>query len=141
LYTDTWFVTGIIDGANYHTGDVYFYYFDYIGKNTYREGTNRTLFFGAPHTEEINFLWENPNVNWTLKDEDLKFSRRIVKIWVDFAKFGNPAPRGSDISWTKWSPKRHNYLEMSNCGFKEKQGFAKDRYKFWKSINYNDLLK
>ncbi|CAH1398678.1 unnamed protein product [Nezara viridula] len=141
LYTDTWFAIGIIDGANYHTGDVYFYYFDYIGEHTYGPEYNRTLYFGAPHTEEINFIWENPNVNWTLEGEDKKFSRRLVKIWTDFAKFGTPAPRGSDISWTKWNPKHHNYLEMSKSGIKGKQGFAKDRYKFWKSINYRDLLK
>nr|UYG55598.1 esterase 1 [Arma chinensis] len=141
VYTDSWFVIGIIDGANYHSGDVYFYYFDYIGEYTYGPEYNRTLYFGAPHTEEINFIWENPNVNWTLRGDDLKFSRRLVKIWTDFAKFGTPTPRGSEISWSKWNPKRHNYLEMSKSGFNEKEGFAKDRYKFWKSINYRDLLK
>ncbi|CAH1398679.1 unnamed protein product [Nezara viridula] len=141
LYTDSWFAIGIIDGANYHEGDVYFYYYDYVGENTWWKSTNRTLFFGAPHTEEINFIWKNPFLNWTHEGDDLQFSRRLVKIWTDFAKFGNPAPRGSDLSWSKWNPSKHNYLEMSNSGFEQKEGFAKDRYKFWKSINYRDNIK
>ncbi|XP_014277175.1 esterase FE4 isoform X1 [Halyomorpha halys] len=141
MYTDSWYVIGIIDGANYHTGDTYFYYFDYIGEHTFRKNANRTVFFGAPHTEEMNFIWQNPYANWTHEGDDLKFSKRLVKIWTDFAKFGNPAPKGFDLSWAKWDPRRHNYLVMSNSGFEQKEGFAKDTYNFWKSFNFRDNIK
>ncbi|XP_066903036.1 esterase FE4 isoform X2 [Halyomorpha halys] len=95
----------------------------------------------APHTEEMNFIWQNPYANWTHEGDDLKFSKRLVKIWTDFAKFGNPAPKGFDLSWAKWDPRRHNYLVMSNSGFEQKEGFAKDTYNFWKSFNFRDNIK
>lgn len=46
MYTDSWITIGAIDGANLHTGPVYFYYFDYVGEYTFEKGVNRTLYFG-----------------------------------------------------------------------------------------------
>nr|XP_024218966.1 esterase FE4 [Halyomorpha halys]XP_024218967.1 esterase FE4 [Halyomorpha halys] len=138
MYTDSWITIGAIDGANLHTGPVYFYYFDYVGEYTFDEGVNRTLYFAAPHIEESEFLWQRPWTNRTFKGEDLALSKKLVKVWTDFAKYGNPTPRGSGFTWNKWKVSKHNYLHISHSGWEQKEGFATDRYNFWKSLNYRD---
>ncbi|CAH1398676.1 unnamed protein product [Nezara viridula] len=89
-YTDSWYTSGIFDAANKHTGDVYFYYFDYRGEfSFFPSGGNKTQYaIGASHTDEIIYLWHNKNFASNLKGEDLELSKKLVKIWTDFAKFG-----------------------------------------------------
>lgn len=140
LYGDSWFAIGILDGANKHPGGVYFYYFDYLGENSVGgKDRNTTIIFGAFHTEEINFLWYRKEIG-ELKGQDLEVSKKVVKMWTDFAKYGTPAPKGSGLQWKKWTPKEHNYLEISKKGYKPKVGFAEEKYRFWKTLNYYDLF-
>lgn len=49
MYSDATFTVGILDGANKHTGDVYFYYFDYLGRYSLageEENRNQTTVIG-----------------------------------------------------------------------------------------------
>lgn len=49
MYGDGMFSMGVLEGANKHTGDVYFYYFDYLGEFSYkghRDTRNPKLIFG-----------------------------------------------------------------------------------------------
>ena len=48
MYTDSWFTGDVFDAANKHTGDVYFYYFDYRGEYSYFPAEDNTteLAFG-----------------------------------------------------------------------------------------------
>lgn len=138
-YTDAYFTAGIFDAANKHTGDTYFYYFDYVGEFT--KGPNdRNLTFGAAHVDEIIYLWYNKKYA-PLKDKDLQLSMKLVKIWTDFVKYGKGTSPEKNEIWNKWTREAHNYLHISKNGFKAKKGLHEDRYKFWSSINYRDKFE
>ncbi|XP_014271726.1 juvenile hormone esterase-like isoform X2 [Halyomorpha halys] len=135
-YTDAYFTAGIFDAANKHTGDVYFYYFDYVGEYT-KGPKDRNYTFGAAHVDEIIYLWYIKKYS-PLKGKDIELSKKIVKIWTDFVKFGNVNSPEKNERWDKWTREVHNYLHISENGLKAKKGLHEDRYKFWKSINYRD---
>lgn len=142
LYSDSWFTIGILDGANKHSGDVYFYYFDYLGEKSSAgnsDSRNGSIHFGANHIEEMTYLWYNKEIG-DLAGEDLKLSKKLVKLWTDFAKYGTPTPEGSSLKWNKWTPKTRCNLVISKQGLIMKEGLADDRYRFWKTLPYNDLF-
>ncbi|CAH1398685.1 unnamed protein product [Nezara viridula] len=132
-YSDSWFTAGIMDAANKHSGDVYFYYFDYIGEYSYTP-KNKSLAIGTGHSEEVLYIWYKdfaPN----LKGKDLELSKKLVKIWTNFVKYGKPVL--PDSNWPTWTKKKH-YLNIGQSGFKINEGLCESRYNFWSSLNYND---
>ncbi|CAH1398134.1 unnamed protein product [Nezara viridula] len=135
-YSDSWFYAGILETANKHTGDVYFYYFDYIGEYTYAP-KNRTLAVGAGHSEEVPYIWYKKSAP-NLKGSDLELSIKLVKIWSNFAKYGKPVSAESNFIWPTWTPTRHRFMKISNSGFKMNEGLHESRYNFWSSLNYRD---
>lgn len=140
MYTDSLYKMGIMEGADKHAGEVYFYYFDYLGIYTLGGNLNRTLMTGAFHTDEIIYIWYNElfaNIN----GPDLMLSKKLVKLWTNFAKYGTPTPKGSEIKWDTWTPNHHRYLHISNDGIKMAEGLAEDRYRFWKTLNTVDKLE
>ena len=44
---------------------------------------------GAGHTDEILYIWYNQDFASDLTGKDLKLSKKLVKIWTDFAKYGS----------------------------------------------------
>lgn len=139
VYTDAWFTNGIFTGADKHTGDVYFYYFDYLGE--YSLGPkNRSYSFGATHTDEVIYLWQNKNY-MPLRGKDLEISKQLVKIWTDFAKNGKGELPNKDNDWKTWTPQAHNYLDISESGFQIKTGLHEERNEFWNNLNYRDRFE
>ncbi|XP_014292971.1 juvenile hormone esterase [Halyomorpha halys] len=139
-YTDSWFTHGIFEGADKHTGDVYFYYFDYRGEYSFfpAEGNTTQYAIGAAHTDEILYIWYNKNFASDLKGKDVELSKKLVKIWTDFAKHGKAIPPPNSGKWDKWVTKKHNYMHITNSGFKPQIGLHEDRYRFWSELNFRD---
>ncbi|XP_066908800.1 juvenile hormone esterase-like [Halyomorpha halys] len=135
-YSDSWFTAGILDAANKHTGDVYFYYFDYIGEYSYTP-KNKTLAIGAGHSEEILYIWFKTFAP-DLKGSDLELSIKLVEIWTNFVKYGKPVSPESNRLWPTWTSKKHRYMHISKSGFQIKEGLLENRYSFWSSLNYKD---
>nr|XP_024219764.1 esterase FE4 [Halyomorpha halys] len=128
-YTDSLFGVGAMEGADKHRGNVYFYYFAYMGNFT-TWTTNTTLAFATPHAGEVVYLW------WAgyLKGQDLALSYDLIKIWTHFADTGVATVPNQKATWKKWKPKRHDYMHITNSGFKAEVGLLDDRYKFWMNL-------
>nr|UYG55610.1 esterase 1 [Geocoris pallidipennis] len=145
MYTDAIFSYGILEGANRHPGQVYFYYFDYVGEYSFaghRGKRKEDIVFGACHTDEIIYLFKHPKDLYNLKGEDLKLSEKLVTIWSNFAKSGSPSLGKNDLKWDPWTPDKHNFMNISNDGFKLTQGLAaEERCKFWKKIPFRDVIE
>ncbi|XP_014276171.1 juvenile hormone esterase [Halyomorpha halys] len=139
-YTDSWLTHAIFEGADKHTGDVYFYYFDYRGEYSFfpAEGNTTQYAIGAAHTDEILYIWYNKNFASDLKGKDVELSKKLVKIWTDFAKHGKAIPPPNSGKWDKWVTKKHNYMHITNSGFKPQIGLHEDRYRFWSELNFRD---
>lgn len=139
MYSDSMFIIGGIMGADNHKDDVYFYYFDYLGEYTLAGKHNKSVVVGAYHMDEMIYLWYSPPYH-NLKGADLDLSKKLIKMWTNFATFGNPTPEGSDVVWNTWSPDKHNYLHISEKGLVMEDDFVKDRYEFWSNLKYRDNL-
>ncbi|XP_049817789.1 juvenile hormone esterase isoform X2 [Aethina tumida] len=78
---------------------LYFYIFTYEGEYAAngiddaeeREPGNK----GVSHSEELWYLWNRTDV--PLRGHDLLVSNRMVKMWSNFAKYGNPTPRADPL--------------------------------------------
>ncbi len=61
--------------------------------------------FGPTHADELPFLFMNHSPesyqgdNWT--DDDILVQKRILRLWTDFAKTGNPTPEDTQVSIRK----------------------------------------
>ncbi|CAH1398674.1 unnamed protein product [Nezara viridula] len=137
LYSDAWFTAGVLEAADKHPGDVYFYYFDYLGVPT-SGPSDPSLAFGAAHTDEVFYIWKRGFLSYNLTEEQEEFSKKMVKVWTDFAKYGKAISPTNQLDWEKWSRERHNFMYISNQGFFLKEKLLEDRNEFWKSLNYKD---
>nr|BAD91555.1 carboxylesterase [Athalia rosae] len=104
LYTDTTFVAGINIATKLQLSvgqsPIYFYPFSYDG------GLNLLKYFfkislpGAAHGDELGYLFNHQLLFWrkaepASEDEDVMLM--MVRLWTNFAKYGNPTPKGD---WT-----------------------------------------
>ncbi|XP_022908377.2 juvenile hormone esterase-like [Onthophagus taurus] len=121
---------------------IYFFKFAFHGKlNLYKkiQGVTKPV---ASHSDELCYLFRmfgNPEVEEN-SDEDLTI-KRMVKLWTNFAKFGNPNGKNinDDLINVQWDPvelNKFNYL----CIDKELTAGVnpdEDGVKFWEDF-YKD---
>ncbi|XP_077990702.1 acetylcholinesterase-like [Glandiceps talaboti] len=94
LLTDRDYVAPMIQTNRYHArseGNVFMY--------TFNHRANRSMFpawMGVPHGSEVPYVFGEPfntafkTQNWT--NTDRAMSDRIMTMWANFAKYGNPTP-------------------------------------------------
>jgi carboxylesterase type B len=93
------------------------------------------------HFDEIGYLFKNfgtPKIE-PGSIEDLSL-RRVVRLWTNFAKFGNPTPFKYDkLLNVTWRPVMDEELEFLDIGTKLTllKNFEADRMKFWDKL-YQD---
>ncbi|KAJ8710598.1 hypothetical protein PYW08_009113 [Mythimna loreyi] len=80
--------------------EVYKYIFSYTGASDYQNITGA----GASHTEELKYLFDWVWAKPLTTDEQLLMRDRMVTMWANFVKFGNPTPRVSNLLPVKWTP-------------------------------------
>ncbi|KAJ8922685.1 hypothetical protein NQ315_007717 [Exocentrus adspersus] len=69
---------------------VYFYKFSYEG-NLF--GVTNRNFTGVGHSEELGYIFErNASVNYNVTETDRNVRAITVKLWTNFAKYGDPTP-------------------------------------------------
>ncbi|KAL4705555.1 hypothetical protein ACJJTC_006883 [Scirpophaga incertulas] len=128
---------------------IYYYYFDYVSDlnenkkdlmklSTVEEGT-----WGAVSGDELCYLFYCPglkpqylNFNKTMSEE-INIQKKIVRLWSNFAKFGNPTPDGDasldGLQWPAYDIKQKNYLHI-NEKIEVKSDICKDSFQFWDNI-------
>lgn len=99
LYTDGWFLAGadflVRNHLAYRNQPIYFYYFDYMGSESYASLYNDTSFIsGASHTDELLYLLPRsvafPGYKPTSIDDEM--TKTMTSLWYNFVRYGNPTP-------------------------------------------------
>ena len=68
--------------------------------------------------------------------DDIQVRNVVTDAWVNFAKFGNPTPSGSNFSWRPVdNPEKHNFWNISgpNPVMATSQEIQ-DRMNFWETV-------
>ncbi|XP_049838018.1 juvenile hormone esterase-like [Schistocerca gregaria] len=111
--------------ANTSDLPVYLYYFDYDGY-----GANE---YGMSHAAESKYLFLSFGPKMDPNSNDGKVIELLTTLWTNFAKYGEPAPGGSPVTWEKFTSETANYLDMKQ-EFVTRQNLLKERMDFWKQI-------
>lgn len=146
LNTDKHFAYGISVTARVllqKSFKVYMYVFGYNGhfKNYMPSVSELNIKDGVCHVEELSYLFHNDKFNQNLSDRtaDILTLRRMVQMWTNFVKFGDPSPDSRDqLLGVKWLPAtsfstRHLFIDR-NLSLKETD-FLAERMTFWDTIS------
>ncbi|KAJ8674897.1 hypothetical protein QAD02_010683 [Eretmocerus hayati] len=72
---------------------VYYYLYSFDPENSTHKADGRKL-EGAAHGDELPSLFYRPFLNLPLNNPKMNLARRrMVRLWTNFAKFGNPTPK------------------------------------------------
>lgn len=94
----------------------------YLYRFSYRPELGRLPhWMGVPHLDEVAFVlgypftgdlnWPQQPIHWT--DEDRWVSDDVMEMWANFARCGNPTPRGYDgVRWLPWRQAARHYLDI-----------------------------
>ncbi|KAK5650357.1 hypothetical protein RI129_001386 [Pyrocoelia pectoralis] len=96
-FNDNEFVRPILESVNLYSenSDVYMYVFSYRGSFSTPITDDVNGMVG--HGEELIYLFRNEYVPVTLNREDNVTRYRLLKLWTNFAKTGNPTPKKDDL--------------------------------------------
>jgi carboxylesterase type B len=93
---------------------------------------------GVCHADDLGYLFKNmltPNVE-PGSEEDIGI-KRFVKLWTNFAKFGDPNPKGNDpVIDIKWKPVTKSEINFLDIGKNLITGLnpEAERMRFWEDI-------
>ncbi|XP_019754592.2 juvenile hormone esterase [Dendroctonus ponderosae] len=124
---------------------VYFYVYDFegaMGKLWLEFGSaENNNVKGVAHATELWYLWK---AGWTKQtfqntEEELT-SERLVKLWTNFATYGNPTPEPQsslqNLKWPKVQTFDQEYLYIGKA-LKVDRNFKKASIQFWDNLYRN----
>ncbi|CAH0590427.1 unnamed protein product [Chrysodeixis includens] len=125
---------------------VYYYHFDYNSilnenyNNLMKYSTVKDGLTGAATGDEMCYLFKCPNLmdEYINVEEHLPEEKAIllsmIKMWTNFAKFGNPTPGGDEIlqnfKWVPYTLENKQYLHIGKT-IDMKRDLYKNRFDFW----------
>ncbi|XP_072929862.1 carboxylic ester hydrolase [Epargyreus clarus] len=143
LFTDVMFLRPILDtlrlqaNAN-RTSPTYLYRFAFDGALGLFKRMLGITHHGACHGDEMGYLFYFSRLNYRLDDEspELAVSKKMIQMWTNFAKTGNPTPPvdyESVVDFT-WQPVNETspitYLDI-NSNFTLQTNPEEKRVRFW----------
>lgn len=133
------------------------YLFSHKGFISFSEIVNGgEKFYGTSHgDDEFVFFPPPKNVEKFFSaipsKEDEELRKNWIKLWVNFAKTGNPTPEwSSESKFPFWTPATKFPLDFMQIGnengksqelFRMKQDLYRERLKFWSDLRENYNLK
>lgn len=124
---------------------IYYYITNYAGEWVVPE--KLTIFNSLGHCAELPFIFRikppcdiNPNNTYIKGSRDsIKTQSRFVKMWTNFAKYGNPTPVDNDpLLQITWEPVENkdklNYLSIGSELTKGRNPFL-ERMMFWDELH------
>ncbi|XP_049862647.1 cholinesterase-like [Schistocerca gregaria] len=106
---------------------VYFYVFDYRGDII------RTNPWGVSHAGELPLLFYGKNQEYNFDPESIedKVRRNMLRLWTNFAKYGNPTPEADPVIWEPYDQSSRSYLLMQ-ANFTLAHDRIGERMSFWR---------
>ncbi|CAB3257415.1 unnamed protein product [Arctia plantaginis] len=118
---------------------IYFYNFDYVGALNIYDKIMKNPYNHAAHMDDLGYLFKNVfQKDLTTSELDNKVRERMLKLWTNFAKFGNPTPDKDYNLPITWQPVDKDNAYYLNIGSeltlqtdvdKEKMDFWDDLYR------------
>ncbi|XP_046396535.1 juvenile hormone esterase-like [Ischnura elegans] len=149
LYTDGAFLYGADTSvkmiSSVSRSPVYYYQFVYRGRFGHMStepGMDRPP--GAVHHDDLIYVFYPKDIFPFFEDDfpEAVVSKRLVKMWANFARTGNPTPvseNGSDgqmgVSWMPLTPSDESYLEIGEESVM-KNSLRQERAAIWEEYIY-----
>ncbi|CAD0203924.1 unnamed protein product [Chrysodeixis includens] len=152
LFTDVMFLRPVLETVRQQvesnrTSPTYLYRFAFDGALGLFKRMLGITHPGACHGDEMGYLFYFSRLNYRLDDDspELAVSRRMVQMWTNFAKTGNPTPPVDyesvvDFTWPRVNSTEHvSYLDIDG-NFTVKADPETKRVEFWNWLyeNYAD---
>lgn len=143
VYSDLNFVCGmnkLVDLLSLKSkSPLYFYKFSYDGDlGVFKKFINASYLPGVSHMDDLGYLFlvEALDEDEDPKEQDMSMIRKMVKMWTNFAKSGNPTSQlDSDVNvqWVPFTKDNPVYLNIDVDLIMEKRMF-KERVAFWNQL-------
>ncbi|XP_047108500.1 esterase E4-like isoform X1 [Schistocerca piceifrons] len=143
LQTDIMFACGMYQTAKYHVkysrSPLYCYNFGFDGAlGVFKSCFGASHLPGACHVDDIGYLFHMSAVDITVEHDSIEMStiRRMVKLWTNFAKTGDPTPHLDADVMVKWTPNSQTnpcYLNIDK-DLTIRQNLNKERMEFWDDL-------
>ncbi|XP_053962251.1 esterase E4-like [Anastrepha ludens] len=126
---------------------LYAYRFNYTGgRDFFKRSFKLEHLDGACHGDELNYLFQYFEDDMsTFSESDAQTTKRLSAMWANFARYGNPTPKNSDIAkelGIAWTPVKRpmesddwklDYLSIDRkCSMQ--QDPDNDRIQFWQNV-------
>ncbi|XP_056644892.1 esterase B1-like isoform X1 [Diorhabda sublineata] len=141
ILSDLYFIMAVISTARLHSKTsnepVFLYRMSLDAElNLFKRILKIDNFKGAAHVDDCGYLFTNYVLPRPKKDtlEDISV-RRFVKLWTNFAKYGNPTPEGNDLDII-WKPfeEIHEYFLDIDANLVLGNKPETERIQLWKDI-------
>ncbi|XP_047112049.1 cholinesterase-like [Schistocerca piceifrons] len=105
---------------------IYYYTFDYAGVNV------PTSPWGVVHGGELPSLFVRKDTEYNLdpESEEDRVRRNVLRLWTNFAKYGNPTPEADPVVWEPYDLSSRSYLLMQ-ANFSLAHDRLGERMDFW----------
>nr|AIY68377.1 putative alpha-esterase [Leptinotarsa decemlineata] len=121
LISDYYFVIGILASIINHARTCHYPIFLYRMSCETNLNASRVLFKlqdipGVCHGDDVGYLFKNsffPDVE--IGEIEMVCLRRFLKLWTNFAKYGNPTPEKNDLN-IQWKPVDGEHVNILDIG-------------------------
>ncbi|XP_052128544.1 cholinesterase 1-like isoform X4 [Frankliniella occidentalis] len=145
LFGDLCFINSLYVCTRLHAANektpVYVYYLSYEGKLGFFKRLLKLKIPGMSHGDELGYIFRVtllPEIPLGPENPDLIFRNRMIKMFTNFVKTGNPTPSESDVGVT-WSPSwqpdtaRMDYLDIGES-LRMRHDPPSERMHFWDGL-------
>ncbi|XP_054287979.1 juvenile hormone esterase-like [Macrosteles quadrilineatus] len=138
LYSDGSFINGVYRAARSNRQKTYFYLFSYLGLNSITYSTGSTGRFGAAHADDLYFFFK-VNAPADEVPADVELSKKLVKMWTNFAQHFDPNGNHLDVHWAPVSTPHIEYLSIGQTNITmEEKPFLPSRMEFWDELPFRN---
>ncbi|XP_049808883.1 cholinesterase-like [Schistocerca nitens] len=118
------FIRKVVEVSNL---TVYYYVVDYRGD------IMLTNPYGVSHGAELALLFMRKDKDYNLdpESEEDKVRRNTLRVWTNFAKYGNPTPEADPVVWEPYDLSSRSYLLMQ-ANFSLAHDRLGERMDFWR---------
>ncbi|XP_052738798.1 juvenile hormone esterase [Bicyclus anynana] len=117
---------------------IYYYKFAYVGGLNLSKDIFKSVSLNyAGHLDELGYLFKSePTKDVEPSPQDIKTRERMLRLWTNFAKTGNPTPDENHYLTVTWLPAtkdKVNYLKINNELSLETDP-DKEQMEFWDNL-------